>query len=179
MEYFYLNDNNQQMGPLSIDLLVTQIRPETLIWSNGMADWAPASSVPEVAHAMTFGGPRYSQQQPSGSSGYYDNSQAVANNYGSDSSQNATPMSMPNSYKIYSILALVGSIIFCAPIAAILSGIAIYKSIKCDKAIAAGNIDEANELSKSAKIFIIVAVAIAVVAVIIDIIIGFQKSQID
>jgi len=60
MEYFYI-ENNSQMGPLSVDLLITQIKPETKVWCPGMSDWTRACDVPELALAM---GLANEQEQP-------------------------------------------------------------------------------------------------------------------
>lgn len=44
---FYIGDANTQL-PLSE--LAGKVQPETQVWSAGMANWAPASQVPELAH---------------------------------------------------------------------------------------------------------------------------------
>lgn len=48
---FHIAVNNQQQGPFTIDQLRAsgQVTPDTLVWSAGMPQWAPASSVPELA----------------------------------------------------------------------------------------------------------------------------------
>ena len=44
-EYYYFV-NDEQRGPLSIDKLkLAGIKPDTLIWAEGMIDWAPAEEV--------------------------------------------------------------------------------------------------------------------------------------
>lgn len=49
MEFFIINRNGQQAGPFSFDQLVQKgISPETLVWKQGMADWAPAWKVEEL-----------------------------------------------------------------------------------------------------------------------------------
>ena len=49
MEYFIIDNNGQQAGPFSQDLLVQKaISPETLVWKQGMADWTPAWKVEEL-----------------------------------------------------------------------------------------------------------------------------------
>ncbi|MGE5611579.1 MAG: GYF domain-containing protein [Bacillota bacterium] len=46
---YYLADGNQQRGPFPLEqLLVQGLRPDTLVWREGMADWQRADSVPEV-----------------------------------------------------------------------------------------------------------------------------------
>jgi len=49
MEYFIIDNNGQQAGPFNPDQLVQKgITPETLVWKQGMADWAPAWKVDEL-----------------------------------------------------------------------------------------------------------------------------------
>ena len=49
MEYFIIDNNGQQAGPISQDQLVQKaISPETLVWKQGMADWTPAWKVEEL-----------------------------------------------------------------------------------------------------------------------------------
>ena len=49
--YFYIdNISKQQCGPFSVNELVGKdIRPETMVWCSGMADWAEARTVDELA----------------------------------------------------------------------------------------------------------------------------------
>ena len=49
MEFFIIDHNGQQAGPFSFDQLVQKgISPETLVWKQGMADWAPAWKVEDL-----------------------------------------------------------------------------------------------------------------------------------
>lgn len=49
MEFFIIDHNGQQAGPFSFDQLVQKaITPETLVWKQGMADWAPAWKVEDL-----------------------------------------------------------------------------------------------------------------------------------
>jgi TM2 domain-containing membrane protein YozV len=46
---FYVGDGNQQRGPYTIDQLRgLGIRPDTLVWREGMSQWQPASTVAEL-----------------------------------------------------------------------------------------------------------------------------------
>lgn len=51
-QYFYYEGNTQQ-GPVSLEVLVTKITPETDVWTQGMTDWAKAKDVPEVSAALS------------------------------------------------------------------------------------------------------------------------------
>ncbi len=54
MEYYYYVDaSRKQAGPYELEALVAQgITPQTLVWKQGMENWAPAAEVPEVAAAL-------------------------------------------------------------------------------------------------------------------------------
>jgi len=46
---FYVILGTQKIGPFSAEALINQnIPPDTLVWSSGMDDWAPAGNVPEL-----------------------------------------------------------------------------------------------------------------------------------
>ena len=51
MKYYYIDDaSQQQYGPFSIQELSTKItNQDTLVWCTGMADWAKAGNVPDLA----------------------------------------------------------------------------------------------------------------------------------
>jgi TM2 domain-containing membrane protein YozV len=46
---FYFADNGQQRGPFPPEQLVSQgMKPDSLVWAEGMADWVPARDVPAL-----------------------------------------------------------------------------------------------------------------------------------
>ena len=48
MEY-YIASNGQNLGPYSVEQLAQQrITPDTMLWTQGMPNWAPASQIPEL-----------------------------------------------------------------------------------------------------------------------------------
>lgn len=52
MEFYYINNNGQQVGPFTLEQLRTQpINLNTMVWSRdqGMQQWIPASQVTELA----------------------------------------------------------------------------------------------------------------------------------
>ena len=52
MQYFMIIDS-QQRGPFQRDMLVMQgLRPDTYVWREGMLNWAPASTMPELADLL-------------------------------------------------------------------------------------------------------------------------------
>ena len=49
--YFYLNEKNEQKGPVSPEELIRNgVTKNSLVWKNGMAQWLPAGEVPEIVH---------------------------------------------------------------------------------------------------------------------------------
>ena len=54
---FYVGENGQPVGPLPLDVLITWIKSgrvsaTTLVWKEGMPNWAAAKTVPELAAAF-------------------------------------------------------------------------------------------------------------------------------
>jgi hypothetical protein len=57
MEYFYAV-GTEQHGPCSLDELVKRgIDRQTLVWHEGMAEWKPAETLPELASLFNFSAP--------------------------------------------------------------------------------------------------------------------------
>jgi uncharacterized protein DUF4339 len=49
MEYFLLDERNQQIGPFSVEQLKSKnISANTKVWCEGMANWADAGTIPEL-----------------------------------------------------------------------------------------------------------------------------------
>ena len=52
-EYYYFT-NGEQRGPLSIDQLkMAGIKPDTLVWTEGMDDWELAEDVGELKSILS------------------------------------------------------------------------------------------------------------------------------
>ena len=74
MAQYYLAKDGQRIGPLSVEqLLQNGLTPESLVWTDGMTDWAPAGNIAELANAMAPAPapqpvqqpqPQYQQPQP-------------------------------------------------------------------------------------------------------------------
>lgn len=57
-EQWYLGVGGQQKGPFETSALAQQgLKPDTLVWKQGMASWQPASQVPELASVLQSGPP--------------------------------------------------------------------------------------------------------------------------
>jgi len=51
---FYYLEGNKQKGPLSIEQLKSiGLKPDTLVWTQGLDDWKPAQEVIELKNLMT------------------------------------------------------------------------------------------------------------------------------
>lgn len=48
MEYYYFL-NGTQYGPMPVEVMVSRIDRNTLVWRQGMENWLPAGSLPELA----------------------------------------------------------------------------------------------------------------------------------
>jgi len=53
MEYYFA-DGDQQRGPKTLEQLSSiGVKPDTLIWHEGMAEWMPANTLPEFASLLS------------------------------------------------------------------------------------------------------------------------------
>lgn len=53
MDYYY-STGGHQIGPISLDELLTKdIKRDTLVWKEGLADWVRASELPELANVLS------------------------------------------------------------------------------------------------------------------------------
>ncbi|MBP5687915.1 MAG: DUF4339 domain-containing protein [Muribaculaceae bacterium] len=58
MKQFFIIQNNQNFGPLPADQLkLYGLGPNSLVWCEGMANWTPASQVPELAQFLAPAAP--------------------------------------------------------------------------------------------------------------------------
>ncbi|MBK9555669.1 MAG: DUF4339 domain-containing protein [Bacteroidetes bacterium] len=45
MKHYYFSDNNQQLGPFTLDeLKVKRLKKSTLVWTDGLQDWTTADT---------------------------------------------------------------------------------------------------------------------------------------
>ena len=53
MDYYYLDADMRQVGPVSLDDLVAAgVTGDTMVWHEGLEEWAKAGNLPEVVKAM-------------------------------------------------------------------------------------------------------------------------------
>lgn len=49
MKHYYFSDNNQQLGPFTLDeLKVKRLKKSTLVWTDGLQDWITADTLDEL-----------------------------------------------------------------------------------------------------------------------------------
>lgn len=69
MPPFYLYINNQQIGPVAIQQLPQYVQtgaltPETLVWKDGMSQWAAANTIPELQQLFVSQSPQTPPMPP-------------------------------------------------------------------------------------------------------------------
>lgn len=53
MDYYYLDADMRQVGPVSLDDLVASgVTGDTMVWHEGLEEWTKAGNLPEVVKAM-------------------------------------------------------------------------------------------------------------------------------
>lgn len=67
-EFYYIHINGAQKGPIEKQHLLSEgLRPETMVWRQGLDEWVEASSLPELeqlfAYNANYGNP-YGQSDP-------------------------------------------------------------------------------------------------------------------
>ena len=168
--YFYLDSDNKQHGPVVVEKLIEcGVTRTSLVWCNGMADWAPADSVDEIrtwfddhqesAPASSDSGAGANQQEQWRGAQQPQYGQAAGNAYQQNYCQQAgysgqgcygnpgNPygyMPCPPTYLVWAILS---TICCCLP----LGIVAIVKSTHVTKFYNRGMYDQALIASAEAK----------------------------
>lgn len=143
MAQWYYAKNGQQIGPIDdagLQGLISsgQVNSSDLVWKDGMANWVPASTVPELSAALSPG-------YPGASAGQTYTAQPLP--YGGYGGQQPRPVmgTVPN-YLVQSILV---TILCCWPL-----GIpAIIFAAQVNGKLAQGDYAGAVEASNKAKMF--------------------------
>lgn len=161
--YFYINSDGQQNGPISTEQLKNQeINKDTLVWSEGMSQWMKAGEVADLEFLFIPTPPSVHPVPPTPPS-----IQPISPV--SPTPQPASASQCPENYMVFSILT---TILCCLP-----AGIAaIIYSSKVDKAWAQGNKDEAKKNSEQAKLWCIISLAVGIIVFVISFIAGFLGS---
>lgn len=171
--------NGQQSGPYDVAQFASLgITADTPVWTQGMADWKPAGSVPELAPylASAQSGNPY-QQQPSQLGNPIQPTPEQQPVYPDPSIYQAGPGNMypgaapipHQSWKSLAIVATVLGFLFSC-IGAIFGIIAITKANKADEAYSMGDSLNGDAFNKAAKTNTIISLCIAGVGLIVTII---------
>lgn len=154
-EYFYLDANQQQKGPIApSDFMRTGITKDTLIWKNGMAGWQAAGNIPEL-------------------SSYFHTTPPPPPVSGPAQSYHQSPVQpqgqRPDNLLIWSILT---TVLCCLP----LGIVAIVYSTKVDSLWNNGDYDGAMNAAKNAKLFCLLSLGGGVLAFIFAFFFGLLGS---
>jgi len=157
MDYFYLDGNNKQQGPVAVNELPKySVTRETKVWKQGMSDWQTVGSIPELSGIFPPPitpppPPIVPPPIPSVAPPPYQTTNAIA------------PMQKPDNLLVWSILATA----FCC----IPSGIyAIFESNKVDNLWNKGDYTGAQKAANNAKTACFVALGLGIIGWIIFII---------
>lgn len=159
-QYYYVDANNQSVGPFSVEDLVKRITPESFVWTEGMANWVKANTVAEVMGAFNAGRQpqQYQQPQYGGQQQYQQPNCQQQPQY----QQYGNPMSnaKPNNYLVWSILSI---ILCCWPVGVA----AVVYAAKVDSLWGQGRYDESRAASEKAKNLTIISAICGVVVYVI------------
>lgn len=159
--YYYIGLNNQQEGPFSAEDIKTKINLNTMVWCEGMPNWAPASTVPELVALLTQPQqPPYGQPQQPPYNPYSNQQQYGQQQQFGQQQFGAMEQGKPDNYLIWAILSIV---LCCWPVGIV----AVLYSTKVNKYWEQGKYDEARSASNSAKTWTIVSAVLGVIAGII------------
>ena len=187
MNQYYIIRNEQQAGPYTLEELASMaITPDTIVWTEGMADLAPAREVSQLQSlfaptaqtpphysAPTYGmptAPHYSSAPQYGSAPQYHSS---APQYNSATPQGAPEQRppMPPNYLAWSIAVT----LLCCLVGGI---VAIVYSTQVSSRFQQGDYEGANASSRNARKWAIIsAVAGAVIGIIYAIIIAVTGAS--
>lgn len=145
--YFYIDKNGQQSGPVSEDLLKQHgVTASTSVWCEGMSEWKKANEITELKYLFTT--------PPS----YNEISQTPP-------PVNSNDEQCPDNYLVWAILS---TILCCWPL-----GIpAIVNATKVEKLWNEGNKEEAKQKSEKTKIWCFIALGGGVLSAIIGGLLG-------
>ena len=151
-QYYYLTPQNEQKGPVDASQLSAYgVNANTMVWTQGMPQWAPAGQVPELkplfAAAPTPPSPAYAAQQAP---------QSVV--YVQTNSPGTSQPSMPKPGNNM-LLAVLTTVFCCLP----LGIVSIIYASKVDNRYYAGDYAGAVSAAKSARTWAIIGAVGAVI----------------
>ncbi|WP_297719558.1 CD225/dispanin family protein [uncultured Porphyromonas sp.] len=140
---YYYSLNGQQQGPVTLaELKGKGITRESLIWTEGMAQWQQAQTLPELSELFTYG----PQTPPTQTQ--------IPQAYPTNATTETTVVTRPKTWLVESIIV---TVLCCIPFGIV--GI-VYAS-KVDPAFERGDVVAAQSASKTAKTWVIAGAATA------------------
>ena len=181
-QYYYVDGNNQQQGPIdAAQLPAFGVTTKTLVWCEGMANWQAAGEIPELASffaakqpeipaqpQMQPGTPAQPQMQTMNINNFQQTQQPMNTQPPFQQPNNQQMPPQPDNYLVWAILV---TVLCCLPL-----GVAsIIYSVKVGSLYAQGDYNGAVDASQKAKkfamiggigglVFIIIYVIFAVIA---------------
>ena len=135
---FYYAEGSERRGPFTLHQLSSlNLAPDTLVWSNGLENWMPASQAPLTSHLFQIPPAGFGAPQPN------PNNQAPYNNPQPFNPYNNMPPK-PDSYLVWAILA---TLFCCLP----LGVVSIVYAAKVDSLYSQGLYQQALQASQNAK----------------------------
>lgn len=154
--YYYINSQKQQAGPVEIpELMAAGLRPDTMVWCEGMANWTRADNVPELAKELVAApaAPTIPGVQPPAT----DNNDNTG--YTTEDSSEMKPAKPANMLW----LCILTTACCCMP----LGIVSIIYATKVDSAYNVGNYQEAEDNAKKARLFAIIGAVAGFIGIIL------------
>lgn len=171
---YYIVEGDNRVGPISITQLAEKgIEPSTLVWTAGMADWARADSVPELAPLLANRTRIDENESAFGS--YARPADPIANPYGQQrygaygpNNQNPGYGNPPVNWKTLAIIATVVGLLFSC-IGGIVGIFAITNASKAEKAMRYGDNITAQNAWSTCKTLCIVSFVLTGIGLVFNI----------
>ncbi|MBD5201257.1 MAG: DUF4339 domain-containing protein [Bacteroidales bacterium] len=169
-EVYFAMIGDVQVGPDSIDALIRKgLTESTPVWRNGMADWLPASTQPEIMQAL--GRSRQHSYAPGMNPGSMPPPPVgFGNSYGGN--HNANPgYNAPASHTNWMPWAITATIVgfLCSCIGGVLGIIGIVKANQANDCFARGDVYNGIQANSSARTWTIISLVLAGLGIIINI----------
>ena len=161
-DYFYIDTQNQQHGPIAEDkLLSVGIKRHTLVWCQGMTDWLPAETVPELRARFDEAEQQAAQPEPQPQPSpnepppyqQYQQQHQQQQQYQQQTPHNGFNYNRPPYPNNYMVWAVLSTICCCLP----LGIVAIVKANQVSGLYYRGYYDEAYLAAEDAKKWSIIA----------------------
>ena len=199
-QYYYVDGNNQQQGPIdAAQLPAFGVTTKTLVWCEGMANWQAAGEIPELASffaakqpeipaqpQMQPGTPAQPQMQPQAQPQVQPQTMNINNFQQTQQPMNTQPpFQQPNNQQMppqpdnYLVWAILVTVLCCLPL-----GVAsIIYSVKVGSLYAQGDYNGDVAASQKAKKFAMIGgiggLVFIIIYVIFMVIAGYERYAID